>query len=146
MEAALVAIERSPLVAALRTSFFVYPVINALHILAIGAVLTSVLLMDLRVLGLIRSATEPHFTALLRRTAFGGFALAVLSGLSLFSVRASEYAAMPLFLAKLGLIGLAVLNFLAFSLAPEPLRRPLAATSILLWLGVLLAGRFLGFL
>ena len=37
MEAALVAIERSPLAVALRTSFFVYPVVNALHILAINA-------------------------------------------------------------------------------------------------------------
>jgi hypothetical protein len=145
MEAALVAIERSPLVAALRTSFFVYPAINALHILAIGALLTSVLLMDIHVLGAIRSLPAGPFVALLRRVALGAFALAVLSGLTLFSVRASEYAAMPLFQVKMGLIVLAGANLIVFGLVAGRLRKALAVLSILLWLAVLLTGRFLGF-
>ncbi|WP_423065980.1 hypothetical protein [Devosia sp. CN2-171] len=145
MEAALVAIERSPLVAALRTSFFVYPAISALHILAVGVLLTTVLLMDFRVLGAIRSLPEAAFVRLLRRVALTAFAVAILSGIALFSVRASEYAAMPLFLAKLGLIVLAGANSVAFGLGGGPLRKPLAAFSFLLWLSVLIAGRFLGF-
>ncbi len=145
MEAALAGLERSPVVAALRTSFFVYPVLSALHILAVGAVLTTVLLMDLRVIGVLRGPAGPQFTPLLRRTAFAGFALAVLTGAMLFSVRASEYAAMPLFLGKLGLIGLAALNFAVFTVVDGGLRRLLAAVSIVLWFAALLAGRFLGF-
>jgi hypothetical protein len=53
---------------------------------------------------------------------------------------------MPLFWIKLGLIGVAGLNFLAFSLLrAEGMRRVLAGVSIMLWPTVLLAGRFLGF-
>ena len=62
---------------------------------------------------------------------------------------------MPVFLLKLGLIGLAVLNFLVFSALDRqrdkeghasPALRFSAFASILLWSGVLLCGRFIGFL
>lgn len=146
MEALLVGIEQLAPVRALKTSFFVYPIVNALHILAVGALLTSVVLMDLRVIGAIRSLPEAPLLRLLLRVALGAFGLAVLTGVTLFSVRASEYAAMPLFWIKMGLIGLAGVNFAAFSLLRgEGARRGLAMASIGLWLAVLLAGRFLGF-
>jgi hypothetical protein len=146
MEALLAGIEQMEPVRALKSSFFVYPIVNALHILAVGALVTSVVLMDLRVLGAIRSLPEAPFVGLLRRVALVAFAVALLSGASLFSVRASEYAAMPLFLLKLGLIALAGLNFVLFQLAAaKGARRGLAVVSIGLWVSVLLAGRFLGF-
>lgn len=146
MEALLGSIEQLALVKALKSSFFVYPIINALHILAVGALVTCVVLMDLRVIGVIRSVAEGPFVVLLRRVALGVFAVAVLSGLTLFSVRATEYAAMPLFWVKLGLIGVAGVNFAAFSvLRGQGARRGLAVASIGLWLAVLLVGRFLGF-
>jgi hypothetical protein len=146
MEALLGSIEQLAAVRALKSSFFVYPIINALHILAVGALVTSVILMDLRVLRVIRSVPEAPWIRLLRRVALGAFGVAVLTGLTLFSVRATEYAAMPLFLLKLGLIGLAVANFVAFSLLRgQGVKRVLAGVSIVLWPTVLLAGRFLGF-
>ncbi|RYE44553.1 MAG: hypothetical protein EOP24_23380 [Hyphomicrobiales bacterium] len=146
MEALLGSIEQLALIKALKTSFFAYPVVNALHILAIGALITSVLLMDLRVIGVIRSLEEQPFVRLLRRVALGAFALAVLTGALMFAVRATEYAGMPLFWIKMGLIGLAGVNFVAFSLLRQPAtKRVLAGVSITLWPLVLLAGRFLGF-
>ena len=39
----------------LKASFVAYPVVNALHIMSIGALLTSVVLMDLRICGAFRS-------------------------------------------------------------------------------------------
>ena len=77
MEALLGSLEQLALIKALKTSFFAYPIVNALHILAIGALLTSVLLMDLRVIGVIRSLDEQPFVRLLRRVALGAFALAL---------------------------------------------------------------------
>lgn len=146
MEALLGGIEQLAAVKALKSSFFVYPIVNALHILAVGALVTSVVLMDLRVFGMIRSVPEAPLVRLLRRVALGAFVVAVLTGLALFSVRATEYAAMPLFLVKLGLIGVAGANFVAFSLLRgEGGKRVLAGVSIVLWPTVLLAGRFLGF-
>ena len=146
MEALLGSIEQLALIKALKTSFFAYPVVNALHILAIGALITSVLLMDLRVIGVIRSLEEQPFVKLLRRVAFWAFGLAVLTGALMFAVRATDYAGMPLFWIKLGLIFVAGLNFVAFSLLRvEGARRVLAGVSIVLWPTVLLVGRFLGF-
>lgn len=147
----LASIEQLGLVRALKTSFFAYPIVNALHILAIGALLTSVVLMDLRALGAIRSVPEAPFIATLRRLAFIAFAGAVATGLLLFSVRASEYATMPIFLAKLALILLAGVNFFGFLFAARAgtggtMVATLAVLSILLWVSVLLAGRFIGFL
>lgn len=152
MEALLLALERSGAAEALKASFYVYPVVNAVHIAAVGALFASVVLIDLRVLGALASVEPRAFIALMRRVAFLGFGLAVLTGLALFSVRASEYAAMPVFLAKLGLILAAGLNFLLFlrlagdGAPPVPAAACASAVaSILLWAAVLLAGRFVGF-
>jgi hypothetical protein len=146
VEALLGSLEQLALVKALKTSFFAYPIVNALHILAIGALVTAVLLMDLRIVGVISSIEERPFVRLLRRVALGAFALAVLTGALMFAVRATEYAGMPLFWIKMGLIGLAAVNFVAFSLLRQPAaKRVLAGVSIVLWPTVLLVGRFLGF-
>ncbi|AZO11912.1 MULTISPECIES: hypothetical protein [unclassified Mesorhizobium] len=151
----LAGIEQLALVRGLKASFVAYPIVNALHILAVGALLTSVALMDLRVCGMFRALPYAAFTGLLRRTAFVAFAGALVTGSLLFSVRASAYAAMPIFLAKMTLILLAGINFLGFLWlgrgrgGDEPaggLAAMLAALSLALWIGVLLAGRFIGFL
>jgi len=146
VETLLGSLEQLALIKALKTSFFAYPIVNALHVLAIGALVTAVLLMDLRVIGVIRSIEAQPFVRLLRRVALGAFALALLTGALMFAVRATEYAGMPLFWIKMGLIGLAGVNFVAFSLLRQPAgKRVLACVSIVLWPAALLAGRFLGF-
>ena len=98
-------------------------------------------------------ASARKFVALLRRVALVAFAVAALTGLTLFSIQAATYARNPVFLLKLGLIVMAVLNFLAFSTLnrksrtedASPALRVSAVASILLWSGVLLCGRFIGF-
>ncbi len=146
------AIEQLGPVRLLKSSFVAYPVVNALHIAAIGTLFGSVLLMDLSVLGWIRSVPRQKLVALLRRVALAAFILAVLTGLALFSVQATNYVRNPAFLLKLGLIVFAALNFFVFialdrkSQETSPAIGAVAATSILLWSSVLLAGRFIGFL
>lgn len=139
---------------ALKVSFYVYPLVNALHILAIGALVTSVVLMDLRVLGFAAAIERAPFVRLMRQSIAAAFPVAVLSGLALFSIRAQEYAANPAFQAKMALLALAGLNLWAFRrLAPPgdgdapypPAARALAALSIALWVAILVAGRFIGF-
>ncbi|MDQ6437096.1 hypothetical protein RB623_23840 [Mesorhizobium sp. LHD-90] len=150
----LVAIEQLGAVRLLKGSYYAYPIVNALHIASIGVLLTSVWLMDLRVLGWLRSLPETVFLRLLRRVALAAFLCAVVTGLLLFSVRASEYATLPVFLAKMALIVLAALNLVLFIVlgrnrpegqAPDRGERAAALASALLWTGVLFAGRFIGF-
>lgn len=152
----LAAIEQAPATRLLKESFYVYPVVNAVHIAAIGVLFTTVWLMDLRIFGAFRTVAQIPFVRLLRRAAVAAFAVALLSGLALFSVRAGEYAAMPVFLVKMSLIALAGLNLLLSLLLGRArsaeaaststlVERLAAGLSALLWTAVLLAGRFIGF-
>ncbi|RWO78241.1 hypothetical protein [Mesorhizobium sp.] len=153
MDELLAGIEQLAIVRGLKASFVAYPIVNALHIMSIGALLTSVWLMDLRILGAFRSLPQAAFIALLRRTAFTAFAGALVTGSLLFSIRAREYAAMPIFLTKMTLILLAGANFLTFMRHAKGGDEPaggtvtiLALLSLVLWTSVLFAGRFIGFL
>ena len=146
----LVWLEQSALARALKTSFVVYPLVNAAHIAAIGTLFAGVLLMDLRFLDRFQAVPAGPFVALLRRVALTAFVFAVATGVLMFSIRATEYAAIGVFLAKMALILLAGLNFLLFMRieardTASPALRALAVLSILLWAAVLVCGRFIGF-
>lgn len=139
--------------AALKFSFYVYPLVNALHILTIGATVTCVLLMDLRILGLLGFADRETFLKAMREGIATAFPIAVVTGLALFSIRAQEYATNPAFLAKMALLSLAGLNLWAFRSVAEGVAGPypagaraLAVTSMVLWVSILVAGRFIGFI
>ena len=146
----LIWLEQSALARTLKTSFVVYPLVNAAHIAAIGTLFAGVLLMDLRILGRFQAIPAEPFVALLRRVALTAFAFAAATGVLMFSIRATEYAAISVFLAKMALIALAGLNFLLFiriaARDPDaPALRTLAMLSIVLWTAVLVCGRFIGF-
>jgi hypothetical protein len=134
----------------LRGSFVAYPLVNATHVLAIGALVTSALLMDLRIFGIGSSLPTRAVLGYLRPVAILALLVAVMTGILLFSVRPLEYVDNPAFRWKLVLVGAATANAVAFNLLPErisPLtRRALAALSLALWLAAVVAGRFIGFL
>ncbi|WEX09882.1 DUF6644 family protein [Chelativorans sp. AA-79] len=139
---------------ALRASFYAYPLVNAAHILSIGMLLASVILMDLRILGFLAAQEYRPFLKLMRRAALIAFCGALATGLPMFAIRAGEYFHNPAFRLKMALIGLAGLNLLALRLfvsgsdgtaSRHPAAKLAAALSILLWLGVLVCGRFIGF-
>lgn len=145
-----------PPVALLQRSATAYLLVNAGHIAALGLLFGSSLLVDLRLLGLFRSAPLAVLGPLLARSAAVGLALAMLTGGWLFLVNAAEYVRNPAFLVKLGLVGLGVLNALGLHLRHGWQRlwtaerlpagvRAQAVLSLLLWPGALLAGRWIGF-
>lgn len=150
------AIEGLAPAAALRASFVAYPIVNALHVLSLGVLVTTVALMDLRVLGGFSGLDPRSFVDALRPVALWAFAGTAATGLALFSIRASEYAFNPALQVKLALIALAGLN-LALTLRAGRRRaaslregfsgaeRLSAAVSLMLWPAILVAGRFIGF-
>ena len=147
----LEALEASSPAVFLRGSFYVYPLVNALHILAIGALVTTALLMDLRILGIGKSlpmeATDPLSAA----RAILALIVAAITGVLLFSVRPLEYVDNPAFRLKLLLLVFAVANAVLFVILQtrNDLRsvalRILATVSLALWPAALIAGRFIGF-
>lgn len=141
----------------LRTSVWLYPLLNAGHILSIGLLVGSALLMDLRLVGLFgRRFGIDIVLGLLRPVAMSCLVLAIITGALLFTVQPRDYVENPAFVLKLGLVCLATINAIGFTLlwrgeATMPPRltmllRLMAIGSILLWAGALVAGRYIGFL
>ena len=127
-----------PLSGWLRTSFVAYPLVSALHILGAGGLVTLVWLMHRA------GGSNPDTRNRYRRLAAVTFGVMVVSGLSLFAVKPVDYAANPAFLIKMGLIVLALANIAIYEAAPAA-RRVTAVVSAAVWPGVLVAGRFVGF-
>lgn len=140
----------------LQKSGTAYLFVNASHILGIGLLLGGILPMDLRLIGLLRSFPIAIVGPLLLRVASAGLALALLTGFWLFTVKPKEYVANPAFLAKLALLAFALANIAVQHRGPrfraalegqhvQSSVRVFAALSMMLWLSVLVAGRWIGF-
>lgn len=133
-----------------------YLLVNAAHILGIGLLVGAIIPLDLRLLGFFRGVPLGIIGPFLSRAASVGLGLAVVTGLWLFTVKPGEYLGNTAFLAKAGLLILATANIglqhanPGFAEALEgssvrPKVRAIALGSLLLWLSVLVAGRWIGF-
>ena len=153
------ALQDTAIATALRQSFWVYPLVNAAHIVGLALLFGAIVPLDLRLLGLWRKVPLAAMSRILLPVALAGLVLAVPTGALLFAVRATEYAAMPLLWLKVALIAGAIANalLLRFSLAwtahehselagTMPRLQVAGALSIGLWLAVIVAGRMIGYL
>lgn len=142
---------------AMRQSPTLYIFVNAAHILGIGLILGPILALDARLLGFFRQVPLSALGRYLAGTAKIGVALAVLTGIALFSVRPIDYLDNSAFLAKLAILALAIANALLINggrawraaIAGNEIAASLrvqAAASGLLWIAALVAGRWIGFL
>lgn len=141
----------------LQDSGTAYLFVNAAHIIGIALIVGAIVPLDLRLIGCFQSVPVTVIAPFLSRVAAVGVAWTVLTGLWLLSVKPAEYFANTAFLIKMALLALAIGNIAlqhhgpAFRLAVEggkiqPRVRLLAAVSAILWLSVLVAGRWTGFL
>lgn len=141
----------------LQDSGTAYLLVNAAHILGVGLVVGAILPLDLRLLGCFRRVPIDVIGPFLSRAAAVGVALAIATGLWLFTVKPAGYLNNPAFLCKVALLALALGNValqhrnrhfqaaLAGG-ALHPSVRLIAASSAILWLSVLVAGRWIGFI
>ncbi len=151
------ALEGSGVAAALRASRLAYPVVNALHILAIGTLFGSILALDLRLMGVARSIPVRPLARYLPRVAAAGLGGAVATGLLLFSVQPFDYVGNRAFLLKIALVGLGTTHAWAVQASGSWRRlaniagpidgrlRASAALSLTVWTTAVLAGRFIAF-
>lgn len=147
----------------LRGSFWVYPLVNAAHILGIALLIGAIVPFDLRLMGVIRRGRIRNLANILVPTAAAGLALAAVSGTALFIVKPVDYAQSDLFIYKLVVIGAGLINIGWVRSNPrwselvqtedsilnptEPNRklRIAGAASILIWISVLILGRLIGY-
>jgi hypothetical protein len=143
----------------MRTSLKAVAIINALHVMSIVTVFGTIFIVDLRLLGygnLQRSFMRMH-DELLKWT-WGAFGVSAITGGLLFMVNAVTYHRNTAFWLKMATIVLAGINMLVFELVtaksapswdkgvvPPPAARVAGALSIVLWIGVIVFGRWIGF-
>ena len=153
------ALQNTGLATALRQSFWVYPIVNAGHIVGLALLFGAIVPLDLRLIGFWRSVPIGAMARILLPVAITGLVLAVSTGALLFATRAVEYAGLTLFWIKLSLIAGAAANALLLHLSAAwtvyqdsellgtmPRLQLAGALSIGLWLAIILAGRMIGYL
>jgi hypothetical protein len=153
------AVEASPLGTALRESRYGFPTLIIVHLSGLLVTVGTVSLWDLRLLGVSLRATPVSRVgkALLPWT-WAGFSVMVLSGSALVSMEAARLYPNTAFRMKLVLLVLAFINMLTFHWtiyrgvaswdkdAAAPLRARVAgAISLVVWLGLITAGRTIGY-
>ena len=91
---------------------------GSLHIFGIVSLFGSVLIIDLRLVGVWRRVPLASLTDAAVPIARLGFAIAATTGIGLLATKATEYYGNPFLLIKFPAIALGLLNALALNLSP----------------------------
>ena len=136
-----------------------YGVPNLGHVLGLSVLFGSVLILDLRLLGVWRAMPLGQISRPTVPLAGIGFALAATSGICMLTVNGSEYYGNPFLLFKFTAIAVGLLNALVVASLPgwkaqherelsSKEQKQLAVTggiSLLCWVTALAAGRMIGY-
>lgn len=142
----------------MRSARWLYPIVEIVHIFGFVLLVGSVLMFDLRLLGLNRQLPLTLMSRHLLRWSMASLLLVVPAGLLMFSAHPQDFIGNRVFLLKMTLIMTAGLNAAIFhtgvwrgvekwdsgQAAPASARAH-AALSMLLWLSVIACGRLLAY-
>jgi hypothetical protein len=137
-------------------STFGFAMLDMLHIAAIAMLFGMILFLDLRLIGITsRARAVTDLSGDVLPWIWGAFAIAVITGVLMFTGQAVKYSANYAFRMKLILLGLAGINMLLFHFiayrgvakwnhnAAVPLAGKLAgAISLACWIAIVIYGRF----
>jgi hypothetical protein len=152
-------IEHTALATFVREGDWWFPLAECLHVLAIVTVFGSVLMMDLRLLGLAsRDSAVSKLSKEVLPYTWVAFGCAAITGAIMFVSRATTYGHNTQFQLKFVFLALAGANMLIFhfgvfrrvadwddALPPPSAARLAGALSISLWIAVVFFGRWIGF-
>jgi len=121
-------------------------------VFGIALLVGSIVLLDLRLLGLWRSVPVAVLARPAVTVSVAGLVIAIASGVSLLVVQATEYVANPLLYIKFGAILVGLVNVAVLRFAGDwtddrfAVRRGVAgALSLMAWLTALTAGRMIAY-
>lgn len=138
------------MLAGLQSHPWAYPLLESVHIMGIGLLFGNLVLLELRVFG--RGAALP-LRALARLSlslAVAGFGLAAASGLLMFASQPAELLANRAFTLKMLLLFAAGCNAAVFHARGSLDRvdgaaRALMLSSLLIWVAVIVCGRWIAY-
>jgi hypothetical protein len=139
---------------------WLFPFFESLHVISSTFLLGSIAMVDLRLLGL--AARDQPVSRVMKDVVpwtLGACVVSVASGVAMFITQASRYAENGPFQLKMALLVLAGVNMAVFhqatvrgiadwdtaSVTTAP-ARVAGASSLLLWIGIMLTGRWIGHL
>jgi len=147
--------EQSGIGDTIRRSSWLFPVIEAIHLLGLGVIGGAVLVVDLRLLGLgLRRQSAAQLARDAQPWLLGSLLLMVITGGLLFLSEAIKLYYHEAFWFKMSSLFLAIVFTFTIQrkviMAGETQLRPVwskivAVVSVLLWSGVGLGGRWIGF-
>lgn len=148
----------SQLGAAMRGDLWLYPLVEVVHIIGFAVLVGSVVMFDMRVLGLSKNIAVTDLARHLLTWSLAALLLIVPAGLMMFSAHPHDFASNSIFILKLCLIATAGLNAVLFhvgvyrsvdqwntAVAAPGIAKCQALLSIALWLTVVLCGRLLAY-
>ena len=135
---------------------WMWPTCETLHFVGLTLLLGVVLLVDLRVLGILKGVSFASLHRLLPWAAFG-FGVNVITGMLFFVGIPAQYTGNKAFFWKVALVLLAGLNAVYFTVFDEPWKlgrgedasmtaKFAAASAMVLWVAVMYCGSMLPFL
>ena len=152
-------IEALAIAKAMRENLWLYPSVEIVHIVGFVILVGSVVMFDLRVLGLSKAIPVRRLSRHLLPWSLGALVLIVPTGLLMFSAHASDFLTNRAFQLKMALLLSAGLNAAYFRMGPyqtvtswdveapaPPAAKLSVALSLVLWLGVISCGRLLAYL
>lgn len=149
----------TPWSVALRESFYVWPIIEAAHVISLLLFVGTIIMVDLRLLGLgFRGVAVSEFDRRILPLTMLGFVLLAVTGLLLFYAKPLVYYHSLFFRLKMLIILGALINILIFhfrvqrdqekwDMADKPPRsaRISAMVSISAWVFVVISGRMIAY-
>lgn len=136
-----------------------YAIVNVWHVLGVSALFGSVLIVDLRLLGLWRHVPIAPLASAATRVTAWGLVVAIVTGSALLATKATAYNQNPFLYIKFPAIALGLVNVLVLNLTPawrvkgtrELSRREhqqlavIGGVSLVCWLTAVSAGRMIGY-
>lgn len=154
----LAAIESAPIAVAMRHELWLYPIVEIFHISGFVVLVGSIVVLDLRLLGLTRAISARELSRHVLPWTLGALVVIVPTGLLMFMTHATDLIGNRAFQLKLALLALAGVNAALFhtgagrnyapwdrEVRPPAGVRAHAAASLAIWAGVIACGRLLAY-
>jgi len=155
----LKSLETSGLATRIRDALWLFPLIESTHVIGLSLVFGTILIIDLRLLGI--ASTHRSFKQMasdILKWTWAAFALTALTGSLMFITNARVYYHNFYFRMKMLMLVLSGVNILIFELTagrtihrwdnnPSAPRagKTAAALSLAMWISIIIAGRLIGF-
>ncbi len=143
----------------MRENLWLYPSVEIVHIVGFAILVGSIVMFDLRVLGLSKSISVRALSRHLLPWSLGALLLIVPSGLAMFSAHAGDFLNNRAFQVKMALLLTAGMNAAWFRTGPYQTvkewdvgvaapasAKVCVAASIAIWISVIACGRLLAYL